>query len=543
MSIARERGANAWAVLAIFCLGMFMTLLDVTIVNIAIPRLVDDIHASLDQVLWVLNAYSLVYAVLLITSGRLGDVLGPRNLFIVGVAVFTIGSAASGFAHDPTQLILARALQGLGAAIMAPQGIPMIVRLFPPGRSGGAFAVIGALSGLAVLAGPTLGGFIVDHWGWRWIFYLNVPIGALTLALALIAVPDIRTGVRHRLDVPGVLLATAGLLCVVFGLIEGQHYGWGTIRGPISIPLVIGAGVALLLVFLGYQARIQRGEPLLPFRVFRDRTFSLMALVLLGMGFAMLGLFLPLTIYYQSVLGMSPLDAGLTIAPQPLAMMVTSSLCAGLVAKIGGKYPLIGGLLLFAAGTAYIVWAAHVDAGRWTFLPGLIASGVGLGFTWMPIFSLATRDLRPELAGVASGVINTIQELGSVLASAAIGALLQNRLQVAMHDRAVHDAASLPAQVRGPFVAGFDQAAKRGLEIGAGQTGASLPLPPGIPPGVAAQLRDAAHDVFVHAFVTAMRPSLIVPVVVIVAAACLVLLVRHRAPTAEAAPRPVDRAA
>ncbi len=173
--------ANPWAVLSILMLGSFMSLLDLTIVNIAIPSILDGLQASLDQILWVLNAYSLLFAVLLITSGRLGDIFGPRTIFACGLAVFTVGSAASGLAHDVTWLIVARAVQGLGAALMSPQGLPFITSLFPAERRGGPFAAMGMLSGVAVLAGPTLGGFIVTHFGWRWIFFLNVPIGIITL--------------------------------------------------------------------------------------------------------------------------------------------------------------------------------------------------------------------------------------------------------------------------------------------------------------------------------------------------------------------------
>ncbi|TMF91016.1 MAG: MFS transporter [Chloroflexi bacterium] len=204
--------------LAVLSLGLFMTLLDITIVNIAIPNLTESLGASLDQVLWVLNAYSLLYAVLLITSGRLGDVLGPRNVFAAGVALFTLASLGSGLAQTPGELILARAAQGLGAAILAPQGLPLMLELFPPDRRAGVFAIYGMLAGSAVVAGPTLGGLIVTHFGWRWIFFVNLPVGVLTLALALRFVPDLRSGRLHRFDIPGVLQATAGLLGVVFGL-------------------------------------------------------------------------------------------------------------------------------------------------------------------------------------------------------------------------------------------------------------------------------------------------------------------------------------
>jgi len=320
--------------LGVLVLGLFMTLLDLTIVNIAIPSILDGLHASLDQVLWVLNAYSLLYAVLLITSARLGDIYGPRNLFALGVVIFTVASAFSGLAQDPAQLILARAMQGFGAAVLAPQGLPLMMSLFPVEKRGGVFAVYGVIAGLAVIAGPTVGGFLVTHFGWRSIFTVNIPVGIVTFALAMLLVPDLRPGRSHRLDLVGVGLATAGLLAVIFGLIEGQRYDWGVVTGAITIPEIIAAGVLLLAVFLVYQARRQGGEPLLSFAVFKNRNFTLMTLVMAAMGFAILGLYLPLTIYMQSVLGLSAIDAGLTIAIQPLAMIVSSGIASSLAQKV-----------------------------------------------------------------------------------------------------------------------------------------------------------------------------------------------------------------
>jgi len=451
------------AALGVLALGLFMTLLDLTIVNIAIPSILDGLHASLDQVLWVLNAYSLLYAVLLITSARLGDIYGPRNLFAVGVVIFTVASALSGLAQDPTQLILSRAAQGLGAAVLAPQGLPLMISLFPPERRGGVFAIYGVLAGLAVIAGPTVGGFLVTHFGWRSIFAVNIPIGILTFALAMLVIPDLRPGRRHRLDLLGVGLATAGLLGVIYGLIEGQRYDWGVVTGFITIPEIIGAGVLMFALFLYYQARRQGGEPLLPFAVFKDRNFTLMTLVMAAMGFAILGIYLPLTIYMQSVLGLSAIDAGVTLAIQPLAMFFSSGLAGGLSQKVDGKYLLIPGLLALAVGTGYIDLAAQANSGRWDFTPGLILSGLGMGFIWTPVFSIGTRDLPAHLGGVASGVINTIQELGGVLASAVVGAFLQNRLALALHDQAVAASGQLPAQYRAGFIQGFSTAAPQRL--------------------------------------------------------------------------------
>ena len=524
---AETPNRNPWLVLMVFSLGLFMTLLDLTIVNIAIPSIVDDLKAPLDGILWMLNAYSLVYAVLLITSARLGDMFGPRALFIAGVGTFTVASFLSGLAQDPTQLILARGAQGLGAALIAPQGLPMITSLFAPEKRGGVFAIFGILAGLAVVLGPTLGGLIVNNWGWRWIFYVNIPVGVALIVAAFTLVPDLRLGKSHRLDIPGVALASAGLLLVVFGLIEGQRFEWGTVTGFITIPEIILAGIVLLVAFIAYERRVQDREPLLPFAVFRNRNFTLMVFVLMAMGFAMLGVFLPLTIYFQSVLGFDALTAGLTIAPMPLAMMFASGFVASQVQKIGPKPFLFVGLTLFTIALAYIAWTVSADGGRWALLPGLILMGIGMSGVWTPVYDLATRDLKPELAGTASGVLNTMQELGTVVASAAIGAVLQNQLASSLRSEAATYSQQLPATFRQPFVDGFTNAAKQGLEVGAGQNGAaSLPLPPGLPQQVIDQLAQLGHAVFTHAFVDAMRPSMALPIAIVIAAAILSLFAR-----------------
>jgi EmrB/QacA subfamily drug resistance transporter len=518
---------NPWAVLAVFALGTFLTLLDLTIVNIAIPSIVDDIHAPLDGILWMLNAYSLVYAVLLITSGRLGDIYGPRQLFAAGVTLFTLSSALSGLSQDATQLVLSRAGQGLGAALLAPQGLPMITSLFPPERRGGVFAIFGMLAGLAVVLGPTLGGLIVSNWGWRWIFYVNVPVGIAILALTARVIPDLRPGRPHRLDLSGVALATVGLFAIVFGLIEGQRYEWSTITGFVTIPLVIAAGVALIALFLIQQARRQGREPLLPFEIFADRNFALMAFVLMAMGFAIVGVFLPLTIYYQSVLGLDAFSAGLTIAPQPVAMMLASGPIAALIQKGYAKRILFLGLISFVVGQGWIAYTVSADGDRWALLPGLIVAGLGMAGVWTPLYDLGTRTLQPRLAGAASGVFSTIQELGAVLATAVVGAVLQNQLASALTNRATEYASQLPTPVRAPFITGFGNAAKQGFEVGAGQSGTALQLPPGVPADLAAQIGQIAHAVFTHAFVDAMHPSMAIALAVVAAGAIVTLFARQ----------------
>jgi len=248
--------------------------------------------------------------------------------------------------------------------------------------------------------------------------------------------------------------------------------------------------------------------------------------VLMAMGFAMLGVFLPITIYFQSVLGFDALTAGLTIAPMPLAMMFASGIVASQVQKIGPKPFLFAGLTLFTIALAYIAWTVSADGGRWALLPGFILMGIGMSGVWTPVYDLATRDLKPELAGTASGVLNTMQELGTVIASAAIGAVLQNQLASSLKAEAATYSAQLPQPFRQPFVDGFASAAKQGLEVGASTNGAPAQLPPGVPQQVADQLAQLGHAVFTHAFVDAMRPSMALPIAIVIVAALLSLAAR-----------------
>jgi len=330
---------NPWPVLLVTVLGFFMIMLDTTIVYVATPSILSSLHASFDQVLWVFNGYLLTYAVLLITAGRLGDLFGPRQLFAIGLIVFTGASALCGLSGDATQLIAARVIQGVGGAMIAPQTITILMAIFPPERRGAAFGITGAVIGVSTVAGPTLGGLIVTNWDWRWIFFLNVPVGILALIGTFAIIPDVRPGRRHRLDLVGVLLSSVALFALVFGLIEGQRYEWGTITGWLTIPMVIGAGAVLFLAFIAWERR--QAEPLVPLSLFRNRNFSLMNWTGTAMAFGMQGIFIPITIYTQSVLGMSALQSGLTIAPMSLAAMVVAPFAGRFSDRLGGKYLLM----------------------------------------------------------------------------------------------------------------------------------------------------------------------------------------------------------
>jgi EmrB/QacA subfamily drug resistance transporter len=515
--MSRLRG-NPWAALTVLSLGLFMTLLDITIVNVALPQLIDGLGASLDEALWVSNAYVLLLAVLLISAGRLGDIVGPRVLFLAGTGLFTVASAVCGVAQSPGVLIGARAVQGVGAALLTPQPLAFILSLFPPERRGSAFAVNGISAGVASLAGPVVGGLLVTHLDWRWIFYVNVPIGLASIVLTLWLVPDLRPGRRHRLDLRGVAIATAGLTALSFGLIEGQRYDWGEIWSFVSIPLLLVAGVALLVVFAFDQARAQRGEPLVPFTLLRDRNFTLMTVVGACIHFGLIGFFLPFTLYLQSVEGLSALQAGLVAAPSAVASMAISPFVGRLVDRGLGRETLAAGLLLFGAGIALLDLAASVGTSRWWFAPGMLVSGIGTGMTFIPMVAIAMSGVPPRLAGAGSGLLNTTRQLGSVLGGAIIGAVLQNRLAAELRDGAVARASELPAPQRPGFLDAFRTSG--GLEVGAGQSGARFG------PDTPEPVVRLAVDVFRHAFVDALRPTLALAAIVLALAAGGAIAVR-----------------
>jgi EmrB/QacA subfamily drug resistance transporter len=533
---------NPWLVLLVLCTGFFMILLDTTIVNVAIPAMSAGLNTTLDQILWVLNAYILVYAVLLITAGRLGDLYGQRTMFAIGLAIFTIASALCGFAQNSNELIAARVLQGIGGATLTPQTLAILTSIFPPERRGAAFGIWGAVAGLATIAGPTLGGAIVTYVGWQWIFYVNVPIGIFAFIATFAIIPDLRPGRHHGWDVVGIALATTGLFAIVFGLIEGQRYSWGEVSNyVITIPEVIAAGVILIAVFVVWE-RFQ-AEPLVPLSLFEDRNFAVANWIAAAIAFGMMSLFLPVVIYLQSVRGFSALTAGLTLAPMSLTSMFTAPFAGRLADRFGGKYILMTGISVFAIGFGSLIYVAGPDSTWINFLVPAIVAGAGMGMTFAPMTTVAMRDISPRMAGAASGLLNTTRQLGAAIGSAVVGAILQNQLATTLHNQAVSHASALPAAYRAQFISAFSSVASNGFEIGTGQNGAKLPA--NLPPAVAHQLATLAHDVFTSAFIDAMKGTLVVPIAFLALTALSALLIRRtpRAAQAEAAPREEVRAA
>ncbi|HSP09299.1 MAG TPA: DHA2 family efflux MFS transporter permease subunit [Candidatus Dormibacteraeota bacterium] len=534
--------SNPWLILVVLTTGFFMILLDTTIVNVAIPAMSTALNTTLDQILWVLNAYILVYAVLLITAGRLGDLFGQRTLFAVGLFVFTLASALCGISQTVNELIAARILQGVGGALLTPQTLAILTSIFPPERRGAAFGVWGGVAGLATIAGPTIGGAIITYISWRWIFFINVPIGIAALIATFAIIPDLRPGRRQGWDLVGVVLASAGLFGIVFGLIEGQRYNWGQITSTvITIPEIIGAGAILIVLFIFWE-RFQT-QPLVPLSLFADRNFAVANWIAAAISFGMLSMFLPITIYLQSVRGFSALTAGLTIAPMSLTSMVVAPFAGRFSDRIGGKYILMTGISLFTIGMASLAFVAGPDSTWVNFLLPTIIAGAGMGMTFAPMTTVAMRNISPRIAGAASGVLNTIRQLGAAVGSAVVGAILQNRLAISLHDQAVSHAAALPAAFRSQFIAAFSSVASNGFQIGTGENGAKLPA--GIPPAAAHQLTVLAHDVFVSAFIDAMKSTFILPVIFLAFTAATTLLIKRtpRTVAVEQAPREEVKAA
>lgn len=535
---------NPWIILAVLMVGEYMIMLDTTIVNVAIPSLITSLGASFDEVLWVLNGYILIFAVLLITTGRLGDIVGPKKLYVAGMALFTVASLACGLAQNPGQLIAFRVVQALGAATLAPQPGTIITSIFTPEQRGKAFGILGATIGLSAITGPTLGGVLTSGFSWRAVFIPNVPLGLIALLLAFLTMPEIRIQGKRRLDIPGVALATAGLFAGVYAMIEGQRYNWGRINNLasfdvgsihaslISIPTLIVAGVLLLVIFILWEARQE--EPLLPLSLFRDRNFSLGNIVLLALTFMVLGVMMTLLLFLQSVRGLTPLEAGVAIVPQAVVVVLCAPLAGALTSRINAKYLPLAGMLSYTIGILLMIRAASLTATGLTFTVPLLFTGLGMGLIVAPIATVAMNDIAPSAAGAASGFMNTIRQLGTCLGSAIIGAVFQSQLATEMKSQAVHYSAQLPATTRAGFVNGFATASSGGLEIGRGQNGGVKP-PPGVAPDLAHQFQLLGQLVFQHAFLNAWITSLRVPIAVTAVGFITSLFLRSIRPAPEVA--------
>jgi len=449
---------NPWPALFALCLGFFMILVDSTIVSVATPAIIANFGTDVNSVVWVTSAYLLAYAVLVLITGRLGDRYGPKRLYLLGLTVFTLSSLWCGVTGTIEGLIIARVFQGVGAAMITPQTMAIITRIFPSERRGRAMALWGATAGVATLVGPLVGGLLVDSLGWEWIFFINIPVGLIAFVLAARLVPTLPTN-THQFDWAGVALSGLGMFLLVFGIQEGHQYDWGTITGPISVWSLIIAGLVVFVGFVLWQARNRR-EPLVPLPLFRDRNFSLANVAISSMGFAITALVFPFMLYAQLVRGMSPTESAALLIPMALMSIVLAPWVGKLTDNVHPR--LITGFGFSAAITSLVWLAAEMDPGSaiWQLLLPLALLGVGNAFIWAPTSATATRNLPPQKAGAGAGIYNATRQFGAVLGAAAIAVLMDSRLAaegLALDPNKASSVSKLPDAVTGPFATAMAQ--------------------------------------------------------------------------------------
>jgi EmrB/QacA subfamily drug resistance transporter len=413
--MAHKRSNVIWT-FVITSVALFMVTLDNLVVTTALPVIRHDLDASLSQLEWTVNAYTLTFAVLLLTGAALGDRFGRRRMFAIGLAIFTLASAWAALATSATMLDVARAVQGVGGAMVMPLTLTILSAAVPKERRGLALGLWGGISGLAVAFGPLVGGAVVSGISWHWIFWLNVPIGLVLAPLALARL-DESYGPASKLDLPGLGLASVGLFGIVWGLVRGNSLGWGSPQ--IVGTLVAGAVVTALFVLWELRTR----QPMLPMRFFRDRTFTLANVSSLFMFFGMFGSIFLLSQFFQTVQGYSPLQSGLRILPWTAMPIIVSPIAGALSDRIGGQRLMGVGLLLQATGLAWIATVSSPTTPYADLIAPFTISGIGMALFFAPVANIVLSSVRPVEEGQASGANNAIRELGGVFGVAVLASI------------------------------------------------------------------------------------------------------------------------
>ncbi len=415
-NLAANSERRRWLVLAVTVIAQFMVILDVSVVNVALPSIKHDLHFSQESLQWVITAYSILFGGMLLLGGRLADLLGRRRLFMAGVAVFTVGSLLSGLAWSEDALIATRALQGLGGALLAPAALSIVVTTFREGRERNiALGVWGAASGIGGAVGVLLGGVLTSYLSWSWIFFVNLPVGVAVLAVSPWLLSESRAALVHRhYDVSGATSITAGLMVLVYAITRGSEHGWSN---AATIGLLATAG-ALIVAFVGIEAR--SAAPLLPLRIFRLRTLSAANATMLVTGAATFGQFFLLTLYLQEVLRYSAIETGVAFIALAVTIVAISNLGQALTTRLGARPVLSAGLLVTAAGGALYAQMPADGHYFWNVFPALLVSGIGLAFSFVPVTIASLTGVQPADAGVASGLINTSRQIGGSIGLAAV---------------------------------------------------------------------------------------------------------------------------
>lgn len=413
------QGKAGWT-FVVTSVALFMSSLDNLVVTTALPAIRDHLHASLADLEWTVNAYTLTFAVLLLTGAALGDRFGRRRMFVIGVAIFTAASAAAALSTTAQELVLARAVQGLGGAILTPLTLTLLSAAVAPNRRGLALGAWGAVGGLAVAVGPLVGGAIVDGASWHWIFWVNVPIGLALIPIAWRRLAESR-GPAGRLDLVGTLLASAGLFGLVLALVRGNSWGWGSPR----VVGLLAVGGMVLAAFVAWEQRLaaRGGQPMLPLRLFRSRAFAATNAASLLMFFGMFGSVFLLAQFLQVSMGYSPFAAGLRTLPWTAMPAVVAPIAGILSDRIGGRRIVATGLALQAVGLAMFAALASPTVAYVDLVPALVVSGIGMGMFFAPVANLLLSSVRREEEGIASGANNAIRELGGVFGVAVLASV------------------------------------------------------------------------------------------------------------------------
>ncbi|MHB8233088.1 MAG: MFS transporter [Solirubrobacteraceae bacterium] len=417
-SLQMHDGNRRWWALGAMCFALFMIMLDNTVVNVALPSIQRSLSASTSSLEWTVNAYTLSFAVLLVTGGRLGDLFGRRKIFLAGVVIFASASAAIGFSPSDTWLVAWRAVQGTGAALMMPATLSIITNAFPPEERGKAIGTWAGVSAMALAIGPVVGGFLVESVSWQSIFFLNVPVAVGAVVIALFAVRESRDEtVERSVDVPGVLTLTLGLAALVLALVEGNEWGWGS---TLELSMFAVALVGLTAFALVER---RRSAPMVDFSFFRSRTFLGANIVAFIVSFAMLAMFFFLALYMQNIRGYSPLQAGIRFLPSTVMIIIIAPLAGRLADRVGSR-PLITFGLLSVSGALF--WQSHltVSSGYGSLLPGFMLMGLGMGFVMSPMSLAAMNAVDRTKAGVASGILSMNRMVGGTFGVAILGALV-----------------------------------------------------------------------------------------------------------------------
>jgi EmrB/QacA subfamily drug resistance transporter len=413
-----------WWTLAAVAFGLFMIMLDNTVVNVALPSIGRDFDTDLSELEWVVNGYALTFGVLMLTGGKLADLLGRRRIFIAGLAIFTLASLACGLATSAEFLIGARIVQGVGSALMNPATLSIIIATFPPRQRGMAIGIWAGVSAMALAIGPLLGGIITEHIDWSWVFFINIPVGVLGIVVARLVIDESRdTSAVQRLDLPGLAVSAIALFALTYGLIEANQHGW---TSPLILSLFAVAAVGLVgFVLLEQHQRV----PMLDLSLFRNPTFAGANAVMMLVGLAMFGVFLFVTLYMQNVLGYSPTEAGATFLPMTILIVLLAPVAGKLSDHVGSRWLMASGMTLVSVS---LLLDTRLDAGSnfWDILPPLIVGGIGMAFAMTPTTAAAMGSVPVDKAGVGSAVLNSMRQVGGSLGIAVLGAIIVSYISV-----------------------------------------------------------------------------------------------------------------